>query len=200
MQHFKYQYIDWDTIYSLCIETYERIWADGFKPDLIVGIARGGWVPARILADFFITTSTANVKVEFFHGIFETKEEPYITQPVSGETRWKRVLLVDDISDTGNSLKATINHLRRRKVADLKTVCLHIKPWTEPLPNYYAESTDAWVIYPWELKEFIFSFAHQYSEEKKSEQEIEKLLLELGLPSSPTKLFLKEWAQRVPSS
>ena len=194
MEHIKYQFIEWDKIYSLCSQIYERILRDGFKPDLIVGIARGGWVPARILADFFITTSTANVKVEFYYGMYETQEEPYIAQPVSGETRWKRVLLVDDISDTGNSLKATINHLQSRKVADLRTVCLHIKPWTKQLPNYYAESTDAWVIYPWELKEFIFGFAQQSFKEKKSAREIEKLLLEIGLPAGPTKFFLKEWA------
>ena len=193
MVHQKYQYVDWDTLYHLCSQIYETIRADSFKPDLIVGIARGGWVPARILADFFITTSTANVKVEFSHGIYETQEEPYIAQPVSGETRWKRVLLVDDISDTGNSLKATINHLQSRKVADLRTACLHVKPWTKQLPNYYAESTDVWVIYPWELKEFIFDFAQQLAKEKKSGKEIEKLLLEIGLPATPTKLFLTEW-------
>jgi hypoxanthine phosphoribosyltransferase len=193
MTRLKYQYVDWDAIYTLCIQTYDKIRSDGFNPDLIVGIARGGWVPARILADFFVTTSTANVKVEFYHGIYETQEEPYIAQPVSGETRWKRVLLVDDISDTGNSLKATINHLQSRKVADLRTVCLHIKPWTKQLPNYYAESTEAWVIYPWELKEFIFSVAQQFAEKKKSEKELEKLLLEIGLPATPTKLFLTEW-------
>ncbi|MDO8056575.1 MAG: hypothetical protein Q6361_06915, partial [Candidatus Hermodarchaeota archaeon] len=90
-------------------------------------------------------------------------------------------------------LEATINHLQRRKVADLRTVCLHIKPWTKQLPNYYAESTEAWVIYPWELKEFIFNFALQYTKEKKSEKEIKKLLLEIGLPSAPTKFFLTEW-------
>ena len=180
MEPLKYHYIDWDTIYSLCSQIYETIRVDDYKPDLIVGIARGGWVPARILADFFVTTSTANVKVEFFHGVYETQEEPYIVQPVSGETRWKRVLLVDDISDTGNSLKATINHLQSRKVADLRSVCLHIKPWTKQLPNYYAESTDAWVVYPWELKEFIYSFAQQHVKEKKSVTEIEKFLLEIA--------------------
>jgi len=136
MVHQKYQYVDWDTLYHLCSQIYETIRADSFKPDLIVGIARGGWVPARILAD---------------------------------------------------------NHLQSRKVADLRTACLHVKPWTKQLPNYYAESTDVWVIYPWELKEFIFDFAQQLAKEKKSGKEIEKLLLEIGLPATPTKLFLTEW-------
>ncbi|MFX1244659.1 MAG: phosphoribosyltransferase [Promethearchaeota archaeon] len=193
MEKLKYRYIDWNTIHSLCLTTYRQIREANFQPDIVVGIARGGWVPARILADFFVTTSTANVKVEFYHGIYETKDQPYIAQPVSGETRWKRVLLVDDISDTGNSLKATIDHLQRRKVADLRTVCLHIKPWTKQLPDYYAESTDAWIIYPWEIKEFIFSFVQQLAKEKKSIKEIESILLEIGLPSTPTKGFLTEW-------
>ncbi|MFW9986632.1 MAG: phosphoribosyltransferase [Candidatus Odinarchaeota archaeon] len=192
----KYQYIDWNQIYELCLKVYRQVRENGYIPDVIVGVARGGWVPARILADFFVTSHTANVKVEFYQGIYETIETPHISQPISGEPRWKRVLLVDDISDTGSSLKAVIEHLERYKVAELRSVCLHVKPWTEPLPNFYVKSTDAWVIYPWELKEFIFAQAQQMKDEGKSEKEIKLSLQNFGLPPRPLKEFLDEWSQR----
>jgi hypoxanthine phosphoribosyltransferase len=192
----KYQYIDWNQIYDLCRKVYHQVRKTEFIPDVIVGVARGGWVPARILADFFVTSQTANVKVEFYQGIFETTETSHISQPVSGELRWKRVLLVDDISDTGDSLKAVIEHLQRFKVAELRSVCLHVKPWTKPLPNFFVKSTEAWIIYPWELKEFIFSQAQQMKDEGKSKQEIESILQNIGLPKIPLRDFLGEWHQR----
>ncbi|MFX1509510.1 MAG: phosphoribosyltransferase [Promethearchaeota archaeon] len=189
----EYKYADWSQVYELCFQLYHHIRKAGFSPDLIVGVARGGWVPARIIADFFIIQHTANVKVEFYQDLFDTKEHASITQPVSGEPRWKKVLVVDDIADSGASLEATVKHLERRKVSEIQTACLHVKPWADPLPNFYSKKLDAWVIYPWEVKEFTFSFAHQLYSKNIEYQEIKSQLLEIGLPEHPTKEFLREW-------
>jgi len=189
----QYKYVDWNQVYNLCFEVYQRIRETGYAPEFIVGVARGGWVPARIMADFFITHYTANVKVEFYQDLFETEEHASITQPVSGEPRWKNVLVVDDIADSGESLKTTVAHLYHHKVAQLRTACLHVKPWTDPLPDFYIESTEAWIIYPWEVKEFTLSIAKQLSSEKNTFHEIESRLLEIGLPEQPMKEFLTEW-------
>lgn len=189
----KYQYVNWTQFYDLSLRLYKKIRASNFVPDVIVGVARGGWVPARIIADFYVTSYTANIKIEFYQGYFEADETPHITQAVSGETRWKRVLVVDDISDTGASLQATRNHLEHQKVAELQTACLHVKPWAQPLPDHYVESTDAWVIYPWELKEFTYRLVQQYHDENKSLSEAESRLMEIGLPKDPIRDFLGEW-------
>lgn len=189
----QYKYVDWYQVYDLCLQVYRRIHKTEYDPDLIVGVARGGWVPARIIADFFISRQTANVKVEFYQDLFETEEHASITQPVSGEPRWKNVLVVDDIADSGDSLNTTIEHLRRHKVSQLRTACLHVKPWTDPLPDFYIDSTDAWVIYPWEIKEFTFALAKQLHAENLGLKEIKSRLLKIGLPEQPTKEFLTEW-------
>jgi hypoxanthine phosphoribosyltransferase len=156
-------------------------------------MARGGWVPARILADLLVTGQTANVKVEFYRDIYAADEHPRIVQPVSGETRWKRVLLVDDIADTGRSLKATVEHLKAQKAAELRTICLHVKPWTEFRPDFHAATTKAWVVYPWELKEFVVSFANQLSDSQVPSEEVEKRLIELNPPMPLARDFIRQW-------
>jgi hypoxanthine phosphoribosyltransferase len=188
-----YEFVDWDQCYQLCLNVYGKLAKVGFEPDVVVGMARGGWVPARILADLLTTGQTANVKVDFYRDIYETDEHARIVQPVSSETRWKRVLLVDDIADTGRSLKATVEHLKAQKVAELQTICLHVKPWTQFRPDLHAATTKAWVVYPWELKEFVFTFANQLSDSQISPEEVEKRLYQLNPPMPLTGDFIRQW-------
>jgi hypoxanthine phosphoribosyltransferase len=197
----KYEFVDWEKCYQLCLNVYGKLARTAFEPDVVVGMARGGWVPARILADLLVTGQTANVKVEFYRDVYETDESPRIVQPISGETRWKRVLLVDDIADTGRSLKAVVEHLKAQKVAELRTICLHVKPWTGFRPDFYAATTRAWVVYPWELKEFVFAFASQLSGDQVTPDEVERRLYDLKPPVPLAGEFLRQWgsAQRKSS-
>jgi hypoxanthine phosphoribosyltransferase len=189
----KYEFVDWDQCYQLCLNVYGKLAKTGIEPDVVVGMARGGWVPARILADLLVTGQTANVKVEFYRELYEAAESPRIVQPVSGETRWKRVLLVDDIADTGRSLKATVDHLKTQKVAELRTACLHVKPWTKFRPDFHAAVTRAWVVYPWELKEFVFAFANQLSGNRTPPEEVQRRLSELKPPMPLAGEFISQW-------
>ena len=62
------EYISWNRFYGFCAELHRRIASTGFRPDIIVGIARGGYMPARVLADFFDLMNLAAIKVEHYHG------------------------------------------------------------------------------------------------------------------------------------
>lgn len=188
-----HEFVDWDRCYQLCLNAYGKLAKTGYEPDVVVGMARGGWVPARILADLLVTGETANVKVEFYRDLYVPDESARIVQPVSGETRWKRVLVVDDIADTGRSLKATVDHLKTQKVAELRSICLHVKPWTEFRPDFHAAVTRAWVVYPWELKEFVFAFANQLSGSQVAPEEVEKRLYELKPPMPLAGEFIRQW-------
>ena len=59
----------WDEIYAMLVNLAIKIKQSGFKPDLIVGVSRGGWAPGRILSDLLANTHTANIKIEFYVGI-----------------------------------------------------------------------------------------------------------------------------------
>jgi len=66
----------------------------------------------------------------------------------------KRVLLVDDVSDSGLTLQFSVQTLSLYMPAEIKTATLYIKPWTKYVPDYYAEQVNEWVIFPWETEEF----------------------------------------------
>ncbi|MEM1990869.1 MAG: phosphoribosyltransferase family protein, partial [Candidatus Bathyarchaeia archaeon] len=83
----------WDEIYEMLLSLADMIRRDGFKPDFIIGISRGGLPPARVMSDLLGNVELASVRVEFYRGVAETGEEPVITQPLSVSVKEKNVLI-----------------------------------------------------------------------------------------------------------
>lgn len=90
-------------MYEMLRELSDRIRSEGFKPDVIVGISRRGWFPARILSDLLDNRCIASVGAKFHVGVYETSREPRLTQPIMVDVFDKRILLVDVTVDTGKS-------------------------------------------------------------------------------------------------
>jgi len=143
----------WDQVYEMLLGLAIRIKKSGFRPDFIIGVSRGGWAPGRILSDLLENTNTANLKIEFYTGLGKTAKEPLITQPISEDLRGKRILVVDDVSDTGESLKVARDHVLEKGVSEAKTVTIYFKPHTTFIPDFYATKTSDWIIFPWERLE-----------------------------------------------
>jgi hypothetical protein len=151
----EFKYLTWDDIMDLTIKVSESIIKDSYRPDVVVGIARGGVVIAKIIEDILGIGNMSSVEVKLYKGIGKRGEEATIAQPIPISVRGLRVLLVDDISDTGATLSAAYDYLKEQGALDIRTATLMIKPWTRFKPNYYAGETTAWVIFPWELGETI---------------------------------------------
>ena len=75
----------WDRVYEMLIDMALQIRKSGFKPDIIVGVSRGGWAPGRILSDLLENTHTVNLKIEFYVGIGKTARRPIVTQPIGDD-------------------------------------------------------------------------------------------------------------------
>lgn len=150
-----YEMVGWEVFYQLARKLVQRIRESGFTPDLIVAISRGGLVPARVLADQLNLFDLATLKVEHYHAMHK---EPLarVRYPLMAEVAGRQVLLVDDVSDTGDSLQVAIAHLLERgRPAQLKTAVLHHKLVSHYLPDYFAEKVVdwRWIIYPWAVVE-----------------------------------------------
>lgn len=143
----------WDKVYEMLVNLALRIRQSGFKPDLIVGVSRGGWAPGRILSDLLENTHTANIKIEFYVGIEKTTRKPVVTQPISEDISKKHVLVVDDVADTGESLKVALDHIAEKGAGEIRTVTVYYKPHSKFKPDFFAESTSNWIIFPWERLE-----------------------------------------------
>ena len=188
---FEFEAPMWNQIYKMLLNLAEKIRKNGFTPDVIVGVSRGGWPPARVLSDLLDNPNLANVKAEFYLGVAETKEEPVLTQPVSTTVSGKRVLVVDEIADTGESLKLVKAHLIERGAVEVKIATIYYKPWSIVTPDYYEKKTSNWVIFPWEIKETIHKIVKRYKEEKIVREKMEKLV-KAGIAAKLVEKFWKE--------
>lgn len=124
-----------------------------FKPDLLVGVSRGGLVPVRLLGDRLETSNIAIIKTEFYTSIGKTERVPVITQDINVNVKGKRLLVVDDVADTGQSLIVIKNHLKKKGARVVKFATIHYKIKSNLKPDFYAKKTSSWIVYPWEKVE-----------------------------------------------
>jgi len=147
----RFIYPKWDDIEKLCDKLVHKL--GSYRPDVLIGISRGGLVPVRIISDMLANKNVAIFRMEFYTGVGTTKEKPEITQPLTIDIKDKTVLLVDDVSDSGRSLTVAKDYIERLGAKEVKIATLHFKPKSSFRPDYFVDQTDAWIIYPWEVRE-----------------------------------------------
>ncbi len=142
-----------------------KIFEDGFHPDYIVGIWRGGTpvgITVQELLDYFgVKTDHIAIRTSSYEGIALRKREirvhglDYISDKIDYEDK---LLIVDDVFDTGLSIEAVINSLKKRArkntPEDIRIATTYYKPTnrkTKYIPDYYIHETSKWLIFPHEL-------------------------------------------------
>jgi hypoxanthine phosphoribosyltransferase len=187
------QYVSpsWDEIYEMLLSLATRIKESEFQPDLIVGVSRGGWVPGRILSDLLSNAHTANVKIEFYVGIGETTKRPVVTQPISEDIAHKNILVVDDVADTGESLLVALEHVRERGAGRIRTVTIYYKPHSKFKPDFFAETTPEWIIFPWERLEVTRLLAKEAKSLERGKESIRETLSKCRIDDKTIGALLK---------
>jgi len=185
----------WNQVYIMLLNLAEKIRKNGFKPDIIVGVSRGGWPPARVLSDLLDNPNLANVRAEFYLGVAETKGEPTLTQPVSVNVRGKKVLVVDEVADTGKSLKLVKEHLVKEGAREVKIATVYYKPWSIVKPDYYERETRRWIVFPWEIKETVKKLVRKCKNLQKPVEVETAKLVSAGISSELIERFLREVAE-----
>ena len=182
----------WEQIYEMLLHLADRIRKNKFKPDIIVGVSRGGWVPGRVMSDLLENPQIANVKAEFYKGVAETKGEPVITQPVSMHVKGKQLLVLDDVADTGRSLRKVQSHLLEQGAANVKIATIYYKPWSITVPDYFEKETRRWIVFPWERKETVRDVLEKYEQQGKTVEEAEEKLVKSGFNRKLVERFIRE--------
>ncbi|KUO91107.1 MAG: phosphoribosyltransferase [Thermocladium sp.] len=147
--------VTWNDVTTYLLHIVEEMGRDRFKPDIVVGIMRGGVVAARLIGDFLGVDSISSMEVKFYKGIGEQGDEPRITQPLTVAVEGKKVLVIDDIADSGNTLITAVEYIKNMKPMQVKTATLLVKPWSKFKPDYYGGETTMWIVFPWELGETL---------------------------------------------
>jgi uncharacterized protein len=172
----QYEAPTWNQIYSMLLKQAKHIASTGFKPEVIVGVSRGGWLPARVLSDLLENSNLTSVKTEGYLGMGEAVEATKLTQGLAVTVVGKRVLVVDEVADSGRSLKLVENHVLERTAAEVKTATLYYKPYSTFKPDFYEKTTNRWVVFPWELKETVTKIlAGNQKKPADADEELDKL-------------------------
>jgi hypothetical protein len=116
-----------------------------------------------------------------------------LTQRVSIPVAKKKVLIVDDVADSGNSLKVVKEHVLQQGAETAKVATLYYKPWSVVKPDYYEKETSKWIVFPWDRKETVRRIVEE-SKGGYDRNEIEKLT-GAGLPHQLAEKFLRETSE-----
>ena len=185
----------WNQIYSLLLELAEAVRKSRFKPEVIVGVSRGGWIPARIMSDLLENPKLVNVAIEYYVGIAETKHEPMLTQPVSLPVKDKKVLVLDDVADTGESLKLVKAHIKKQGASEIRIATIYYKPRSVTVPYYYRKKTSSWIIFPWDRKEAAKKVVEKFRANGRTKKDAKEKLISSGLNRELVERFIKEAAE-----
>ncbi len=173
-------HLSWSDIQRLTEELAKSVKESGFKPDLIVAVSRGGFDPARIVCDQLGVRRLASLQIEYYTGVDEKCGSPQVVYPLNSDVPGLKALVVDDVSDTGSSLKTAMEHVANRGASEVRVATLHVKPWTTFRPDYYAEEVESWIVYPWEPVESMLSMARRLEKKGLTRTKIKRRLIDLG--------------------
>ena len=199
-EEYKCQMVSWDDAYSLAKRLARNIKSSGFKPDLVIGIARGGLVPACIVCDFLNQKDLASIKAEHW-GIASMLGKAKIKYPLPCEIEisGKRILVVDDVADTGETYSIILNYLKEKDACEIRTAALHYKTSSKFIPDYWGEKQEdwKWIIYPWAIYEDMTGFLQKVLAERKTPDAMRKDLkanFNIKIPRKELKEMLTDMA------
>ena len=144
----------WDDLGAGARELAEAVVDDGWVPDMILGIARGGLLVAGAIGYSLGVKNTFTMNVEFYTGVDERLDMPMILPPVPDLVDFAetKVLIADDVADTGETLKA-VHEFLEGKVAEVRSAVLYEKPRSAVKCEYVWRRTDRWITFPWSAQD-----------------------------------------------
>lgn len=145
--------LTWDGFGAATRDLARNIIATGFEPEVVVAIARGGLLPAGAIAYGLGVKNCGAINVEFYTGIGTVLEAPEVLPPEldMAYLDGRRVLLVDDVADSGRTLALAVQ-LLQEKGADVRSVTIYTKPSTIIQPDFAWKDTDLWIDFPWSFR------------------------------------------------
>jgi uncharacterized protein len=142
--------MSWQDLGDGARELAELVDRDGYKPDIVLAIARGGLLVGGAIGYALGVKNTFTMNVEFYTGVDERLEMPMLLPPVPDLVDFaeQRVLIADDVADTGATL-ALVKDFCEGKVAEVRCAVLYEKQRSTVSCEYVWRRTDRWIDFPW---------------------------------------------------
>jgi hypothetical protein len=145
--------LTWETFGDAAQELARVIADDGFRPDLILAIARGGLFVAGALGYALSVKNLHLMNVEFYNGVGSTLDMPVMLPPVPSVVDFsqKKVLIADDVADTGKTLEL-VRGFVADQVAEVRSAVVYEKPTSLMKCDYVWKRTSRWINFPWSTR------------------------------------------------
>jgi len=180
-----YLFLDWGELGALTQALATKILDQkGESYDRIIALATGGHTMSKAMKDYLNIEKSSSMHVSFYTGIGETNKTPIITQSIGADIQGERVLVFDDVNDSGKTLEIASSYLFMRGVKSVDTACLLQKPTTKNPSTFFGEETKSWIIFPDEVRETIVLLTTRWSKQGIGKAEIHTRLNEIGFSDS----------------
>lgn len=160
------------TVTRLARKLAHQIQDSGFSPEIVICIARGGYVPARLLCDFMNIFNLASIRIKHYTGS-DKSEAAVLVEKLSMDVRGMKILLVDDVDDTGETLQLALDYLGSMRPQEIKVAVLHHKVISSLVPDFYAQKIIRWrwITYPWAVIEDVLGFVKKLTPQPDSPEQ-----------------------------
>ncbi len=173
----QYLPISWKTYHANAQKLAAAILDQKESCDQIVAISRGGLTLGHLLTDF-LRIPIATITIQSYTDI-QTSGEVKLTAKLQNPIKKKNILLVDDVADSGKTLRRAVSYLRRAGAASVTTVTMFYKPHAGFRPDYFAQQTAKWILFPYEPTEMILLIIKHMETQGKSKAQIQQFLEKL---------------------
>jgi hypoxanthine phosphoribosyltransferase len=160
---FPVELVSWEHATTLSRRLADIIKVSGFQPAYVIAIGRGGFVPARIVCDSLLISNLTSIRIEHWGTAATRYERAMIRFPLSIDVEGCDLLVIDDVTDTGETLTAAMEYLSLKSPGKIRSGVLQHKTSSSFTPDYYAEQVTKWrwIVYPWALHEDLVGFAEK---------------------------------------
>ncbi len=182
---------NWQETGKLTFKLAQKIIKDNYRADRLVVLAKGGWSWSRALIDYLNIPQGGSLELKFYKDINQKNKAPVIVQSLPISVQDERILIFDDVADSGETLKTAKRYLQLCGAKEIKTATLFFKSWSSIEPDFWSAETKSWVIFPHEIREAVTLIGKRWRQRKLSKEEILKRFSLIGLPTDEVRFFLK---------
>ncbi len=146
--------LHWEDVEKAALKVISQMEKENFVPDIIISIARSGLIPAALISYALGNKELYTIKIDFsktqrLSHKQDMREKPKISQELSRDIEGLKVLVVDEMVVSGETLKLVSQYLSMKHPAEVKYSVLYKQPWSQFQPTYCGEEVKQWPIFPW---------------------------------------------------
>jgi uncharacterized protein len=140
--------LSWDVFGELCRALAVKVAQSGYEPEIVVGIAKAGVIPGAVIASI-LRCDFYSMKISRKAGVERVRETPKLLSAAPRQAAGRKVLIVDEICTSGQTLRMALNALRNMAPETVRTATSFVKVGGYK-PDYFAIETDSTVVFPWD--------------------------------------------------